>query len=247
VTMAEAAADVHAPHRTPDAGAAALPMIGFGEVRHSRLRPVRNAFAYPGYFLMLPMRAMQDPAHPAARTPLARNRRAALSFFDTDHGDGRPLSHGGALAWLDELLRANGIDDATGEVWLHCYPRVLGYAFKPVSFWFCHRAAHDQDGALRAIVCEVNNSASATATCSTGPAGAGAWTRPSSSTSRHSCASRDATTSASCARAGPRASAASRASTTTMTRARYCRPVSAARWCRYRRSPCAEPCGAIRR
>jgi DUF1365 family protein len=155
--MAEAAADVHAPHRTPDAGAAALPMIGFGEVRHSRLRPVRNAFAYPGYFLMLPMRAMQDPAHPAARTPLARNRRAALSFFDTDHGDGRPLSHGGALAWLDELLRANGIDDATGEVWLHCYPRVLGYTFKPVSFWFCHRAAHDQDGALRAIVCEVNN------------------------------------------------------------------------------------------
>jgi DUF1365 family protein len=30
---------------------------------------------------------------------------------------------------------------------------VLGYVFNPVSFWFCHRA----DGALRAIVCEVNN------------------------------------------------------------------------------------------
>ena len=134
-----------------------LPMIGFGEVRHTRLRPARNAFAYPGYFLMLPLRAMQNPQHPAARTCLARNRRAALSFFDVDHGDGRPLSRGGALAWIDELLHQHGINDATGEIWLHCYPRVLGYTFKPVSFWFCHRAANDQGGALRAIVCEVNN------------------------------------------------------------------------------------------
>ena len=30
---------------------------------------------------------------------------------------------------------------------------MLGYAFKPVSFWFCERA----DGSLRAIVAEVNN------------------------------------------------------------------------------------------
>ncbi len=141
----------------PAAAAAVLPMIGFGEVRHTRLRPAHNAFAYPGYFLMLPMRSMQDPEHPASQTCLARNRRAALSFFDTDHGDGRAMVCGGALAWLDALLVQHGVADATGEIWLHCYPRVLGYTFKPVSFWFCHRAPHDQGGALRAIVCEVNN------------------------------------------------------------------------------------------
>ena len=33
------------------------------------------------------------------------------------------------------------------------YPRVLGYVFKPVSFWYCHR----RDGSLAAIVVEVNN------------------------------------------------------------------------------------------
>ena len=33
------------------------------------------------------------------------------------------------------------------------FPRVLGYVFNPVSFWFCHRA----NGELRAIVCEVSN------------------------------------------------------------------------------------------
>ena len=41
-------------------GAPARPMIGFGEVRHTRLRPARHAFAYKGYFILLPMRSMQD-------------------------------------------------------------------------------------------------------------------------------------------------------------------------------------------
>jgi DUF1365 family protein len=135
----------------------AVPLIGFGTVRHARLRPARNDFSYPTYFLMLPLRAMQDPQSPAARSTLARNRRAALSFHDSDHGDGRGPAAGGALAWLDELLQREGIADATGEVWLHCYPRVLGYTFKPVSFWYCHRAADDAGGSLRVIVAEVNN------------------------------------------------------------------------------------------
>ena len=124
-------------------------LLGFGQVRHTRLRPVRNAFVYGTYFLMLPMRSLQ--AHgPGA---LVRNRWAPLSFFDSDHGDGRSPDQGGALAWLDALLTTEGILDADGEVWLHCYPRVLGFTFKPVSFWYCHRT----DGSLRAIVVEVNN------------------------------------------------------------------------------------------
>lgn len=130
---------------SPDSTLAAVPKIGFGQVRHTRLKPVQHAFAYPAYFLMLPMRALAA----GLTTALSHNRWAALSFYDKDHGDGRSDS----LAWIDELLRSEGIDDATGEVWLHCYPRVFGYTFKPVSFWYCHRA----DNTLRAIVVEVNN------------------------------------------------------------------------------------------
>lgn len=133
-------------------------MLGFGQVRHQRLRPVANAFAYPTYFLMLPLRTLkqQGAAH-ASRAPWRINKSGALSFFETDHGDGRTPAQGGAVAWLDDLLHSEGIFDATGEVWLHCYPRVLGFTFKPVSFWYCHRAPDDQGGALRAIVVEVNN------------------------------------------------------------------------------------------
>jgi len=121
------------------------PQIGIGEVRHRRLRPAANAFVYPTYFLLLPMRALRQ--RPAAA--LARNRFGLLSFHDCDHGDGRT----DALAWIDELLAGEGVADAQGEVWLHTYPRVLGYVFKPVSIWYCHRV----DGTLAAVVAEVNN------------------------------------------------------------------------------------------
>jgi DUF1365 family protein len=120
-------------------------LIGFGRVWHKRLRPTEHEFSYPSYFLLLPMRSLR--ARPAAA--LKRNRFGALSFFDRDHGDGRS----DALEWFDELLASEQIHDAQGEVWLHTYPRVLGYAFKPVSFWYAHR----RDGTLAAVVAEVNN------------------------------------------------------------------------------------------
>ena len=121
--------------------------LGEGIVRHTRLRPVRHAFAYPTWFLVLPMRELSQERH------LAVNRRGLVSFYDVDHGDGRGPEQGGALAWLLDMLAEQGIDDADGDIWLHCYPRVLGYVFKPVSFWYAHR----RDGSLRAVVAEVNN------------------------------------------------------------------------------------------
>ena len=129
----------------PSAAQAPGALIGFGRVWHRRLRPVQHAFAYPSYFLMLPMRAL----HTRPDAALHRNRFGALSFFDSDHGDGR----GDCLAWLDETLAEHRVDGANGEVWLHTFPRVLGHVFNPVSFWYAHRL----DGSLAAVVAEVNN------------------------------------------------------------------------------------------
>jgi uncharacterized protein len=119
--------------------------IGTGVVRHRRLRPAANAFEYGTYFLWLPMRTLARRPEPA----LARNRFGLVGFHDRDHGDGGT----DALAWLDALLAREGVYAADGEVWLQTYPRVFGYAFKPVSFWYCHRP----DGSLAAVVAEVNN------------------------------------------------------------------------------------------
>ena len=125
-------------------GGAVQPLIGFGQVRHERLRPAANVFSYPTFFLLLPLRSMAGQGSGA----LARNRAGWLSFHDSDHGQGGA----DCLAWIDELLASEGLS-APGEVWLHTYPRVLGYTFKPVSFWYCH----DEAGQLRVIVVEVNN------------------------------------------------------------------------------------------
>jgi uncharacterized protein len=136
-----------------------LPLIGFGAVWHRRLRPALNQFTRPGYFFLLPMRSLRSaqkaPCNAArALQGLAINRRGRISFHDVDHGDGRSPQAGGALAWLEEQLAQAGIKDAVGEVWLQCYPRVLGYAFKPVSFWYCFGS---EPGMLAAVVVEVNN------------------------------------------------------------------------------------------
>ena len=129
----------------PAGPAAARPLLAVGEVRHARLRPAANRFAYPTFFVLLPMRSLRSAPCPA----LARNRFALLSFHDADHGRGE----GDALAWVESLLASEGVTDADGEIWLQTYPRVLGYVFKPVSFWYAHR----RDGTLAAVVAEVNN------------------------------------------------------------------------------------------
>ena len=36
---------------------------------------------------------------------------------------------------------------------LQTFPRIFGFVFNPVSFWFCH----DREGALRAVLAEVRN------------------------------------------------------------------------------------------
>ena len=129
-------------------GPLVVPLIGLGEVRHARLRPAPHAFAYPTWFVMLPMRQLRAQASRGV-PGLPINRRGLVSFQHRDHG----LGGDDALAWFDALLREAGIADADGEVWLHTYPRLWGFAFKPVSFWY----AHASDGRLKAVLAEVNN------------------------------------------------------------------------------------------
>ena len=142
----------------PERGLVPHAQLCFGLVRHKRLRPVVNAFEYRSYYLRLPVvvngTAGTAGAGAAAAAPFgcalfSRNRFNLLSFYDADHGDGvTPLAD-----WIGALLRREGVPDADGEIWLQAMPRVLGFVFNPISFWFCHRA----DGALRAVVCDVRN------------------------------------------------------------------------------------------
>ncbi len=131
--------------------------FGFGVTRHKRLWPKENSFEVGSVFVRLPMRAIaSQPSSRLAYGLFGLNKPSPLGFADSDHFE-RSKTHGSALAALDKLLVEQGITSCSGEqagaVWLQTFPRVLGYAFKPVSFWFCHDNAH----VLRALVVEVHN------------------------------------------------------------------------------------------
>ena len=116
-------------------------------VVHRRLRPRANAFRYRVAYLCLGL----DDLPSAVGRWLKLDRRGFVSFRRADHGarDGGDLA-----AWLRGVLAGHGLADiCDGEPMLMRLPRMLGYVFNPVSFWFCC----DRAGALRAVLCEVNN------------------------------------------------------------------------------------------
>ena len=124
------------------------PLLCLGEVMHFRLRPRAHRFRYRVFFMRLPLVALSADPRSGSRF-FSFNRFNLLAFHERDHGDGKQA----ALPWIRGLLQQHGIHDVDGEIWLQCFPRVLGYVFNPVAFWFCQRA----DGSLRAVVCEVRN------------------------------------------------------------------------------------------
>ena len=125
--------------------AAQRPFLCMGHVMHRRLRPAINAFVYPVFYVQLPLRELDS-----ARCPVfSVDGPNVLSFRQKDHGprDGSPI-----LPWIEERLRERGLP-ADGNIVLQTFPRVFGYPFNPVSFWFCHNRA----GELIAVLAEVSN------------------------------------------------------------------------------------------
>lgn len=107
------------------------PKILFGRVMHKRLFPKVNAFNYGIYYLSLPLSQISTAIE---NKYFKINRWGLLGFYNKDHGnrDGSNLNN-----WAQKILKDNGIDKADGEIILIAMPRVFGYVFNPVSFWYC--------------------------------------------------------------------------------------------------------------
>jgi uncharacterized protein len=125
-------------------GSRALSLIVSGKVMHRRRLPRENRFVYPVFYLLLDM----DELSALQSWLFGINRWRPLAFHFADYGDGRDPRR-----WVDEMLQAGGIDDCDGKLWLQTFPRLFGYLFNPVSFWYCAR----RDGTIGAIVAEVSN------------------------------------------------------------------------------------------
>jgi DUF1365 family protein len=119
-----------------------------GTVMHQRLRPFRHRFAYRVFSLCVDLDRLPDAA---ALSPFfSAGRFNLLSFHEDDHlpGEARSLAERAR-----HLLAAHGIDAGRGQIRLLCYPRVLGYAFNPLSVYF----ASDEAGVMVGVIYEVRN------------------------------------------------------------------------------------------
>jgi len=118
-----------------------------GVVTHVRLRPRPHRLRYRIFMLLLDLDelAVLD----RSLKLFGRDRLALTGFSEADHldGSGAPLK-----AQVEAHLAAAGIA-AGGPIRLLCMPRILGRGFNPLSVYFCHRP----DGALSALLYEVNN------------------------------------------------------------------------------------------
>jgi len=123
-----------------------------GEVFHRRLRPRIHAMRYRVFSLLIDLDEIDLLASELAC--FSRNRFNLLSFFDSDFGErsGEPEPEPVKASALARLQEA-GLDRPVGRILLSCYPRILGYAFNPLSLFYCF----DEDDSLFAIIHEVHN------------------------------------------------------------------------------------------
>ncbi|MEZ5315883.1 MAG: DUF1365 domain-containing protein [Vicinamibacterales bacterium] len=124
------------------------PALYVGRLRHRRFRPTPHAFSYGLFMVLVDVDRVAEQMAVSRLTSV--NRFNWASFDDRDHlGDpARPLRERLAA----DAARA-GLALPDGPIRLLTHLRYLGYAFNPISFYFCH----DRDGTLRAVMGEVHN------------------------------------------------------------------------------------------
>lgn len=124
-----------------------------GKVTHRRLRPRNHFLRYRMFYMLFDI----DEIDRLAETHwlFSRNRINMFSFYDRDNGNTFGTGNGrlDLRAYVENHLRASGMQPDGGAIHLMTMPRILGYVFNPLSVYFCY----DRAGVLTGLIYEVNN------------------------------------------------------------------------------------------
>lgn len=111
-------------------------------IRHARTERTPHRFHYQHVMWLVDLADMPSPPR--------RGRRFLPHFAARDHvGDPAASIRSNVDAYLTE----HGIDLAGGRILMLTNPRALGYAFNPITVFWCY----GRDGRLRTVVAEVHN------------------------------------------------------------------------------------------
>lgn len=113
---------------------------------HQRLQPKPHALRYNVFWIAIDLDELDNLDKQFKL--FSHNRFNVFSFHDRDYGDGHSPRQ-----WIREQLSAAGIPEAGAQVRLVTMPRIFGYAFNPISIYYCS----EDDGKLAAVLYEVHN------------------------------------------------------------------------------------------
>jgi DUF1365 family protein len=118
-----------------------------GRVAHIRHAPFRHRFDYRIWMLAVDLDRIGEATIGRLFT---HNRFGLVSLADRDHGnrDGTKLR-----CYVETALARQNLSDFGAKIIFVSMPRLLGYAFNPISFYFCH----DAQGRLGAVLHQVKN------------------------------------------------------------------------------------------
>lgn len=119
-----------------------------GVVRHERFGRVSHRLNYRIAYVLIDLDALNEGRSPTRL--FGFNAPGLLSVLARDHANGETDD---LAQWIRVYLRENGVREAAATIELLTLPRILGFVFNPVSFYFVRDAA----GALHHVLCEVNN------------------------------------------------------------------------------------------
>lgn len=122
-----------------------------GIVIHRRFGPKPHALRYRMAMALLDLDDLDGLDR--ALHLLSRNRFNLFSFHDRDHLPAGSPPNASLRSMVETHLEGAGLTPDGGAIRILSLPRILGYAFNPLTVYFCHRA----DGALAAILYEVRN------------------------------------------------------------------------------------------
>ncbi|HEX5486194.1 MAG TPA: DUF1365 domain-containing protein [Limnobacter sp.] len=128
--------------------------LAHGLVRHQRFKPKPNGFETGVCFIRLIFSPKGGLTTAGKCNGLNIDQGGLLSVKASSYGlEKHSLQFPALIETLKQTIQQSTNVDLDGEVHLHTFPKVLGYAFNPVSFWHFH----DTEGRCKVILCEVNN------------------------------------------------------------------------------------------
>ena len=119
-----------------------------GTLMHHRLVPREHKFTYNIFYTFI---NVDDLDHLKKKyTFFSYNHFNIFSIYDSDHGFRNKKT---IKFWLKNILKKIGIKQMNTKIFLLTMPRIFGYAFNPLSIFFCY----DLKGNIKAIIYEVKN------------------------------------------------------------------------------------------